>query len=80
MLFRSCLDYLALEYVVSEGYTVFADEALIDSGAKEVVQIVNKLGVLVGKGDSKMDPKGKVTRAELATILRRLVDVINKLR
>ena len=71
------LAYLDIQYVVTEEYVLFQDDDAISEDAKEAIQIANKLGLLVGKGNRQMDPQGQVTRAELAAILRRLSQLID---
>ncbi len=51
----------------------FIDEQEISLWAKESVKIVQSLGLIKGKGDNKFDPKQTSTRAEVATILQRLL-------
>ncbi len=52
--------------------TDFEDIDEISEYAKEHVETVAKKGLMQGKNDNYFDPKGKATRAEVATILMRL--------
>ena len=54
----------------------FADNAQISSWAKNAVRIMQQAGILSGKNGNKFDPKGTATRAEVATILRRFVEIV----
>ncbi|MGI6585208.1 MAG: S-layer homology domain-containing protein [Lutisporaceae bacterium] len=51
----------------------FADEAQISPWAKADVRTIQKAGIMSGKPGNCFDPKGKCTRAEISTILRRLI-------
>lgn len=66
------LDYINADYVITEEYRIFADEAEIADYAKNAVQVMNKLGIINGKGNNMIDPQGKATRAEVAAMLRRI--------
>jgi len=65
------LKYIKADYVVTDEYKIFADETDIASYAKDAVQTLNKLGIIQGKGNNIIDPKGNATRAEAAAMLRR---------
>ena len=54
----------------------FADNAQISSWAKNAVRTMQQAGILAGKNENKFDPKGTATRAEVATILRRFVEIV----
>ena len=54
----------------------FADNANISSGAKDAVRVMQQAGILAGKNGNKFDPKGTATRAEVATVLRRFVEIV----
>ena len=54
----------------------FADNAQISSWAKNAVRIMQQAGILSGKNGNKFDPKGTATRAEVATVLRRFVEIV----
>lgn len=54
----------------------FADNAQISSWAKNAVRTMQQAGILSGKNGNKFDPKGTVTRAEVATVLRRFVEIV----
>jgi hypothetical protein len=53
----------------------FADENEISAWAKSSVQLMKKSGIIGGKGDNKFDPKGTATRAEVAAIIARALEV-----
>lgn len=54
----------------------FADNAQISSWAKNAVRTMQQAGILAGKNGNKFDPKGTATRAEIATVLRRFVEIV----
>nr|WP_329752440.1 S-layer homology domain-containing protein [Clostridium sp. CM74B_53] len=54
----------------------FADNANISSWAKDAVRAMQQAGILAGKNGNKLDPKGTATRAEVATVLRRFVEIV----
>ncbi|RHS21755.1 hypothetical protein DWV69_16210, partial [Clostridium sp. AF12-19] len=54
----------------------FADNAQISSWAKDAVKAMQQAGILAGKNGNKFDPKGTATRAEVATVLRRFVEIV----
>ena len=53
----------------------FADNTQISSWAKDAVKSMQQAGILTGKNENKFDPKGTATRAEVATVLRRFVEI-----
>ena len=54
----------------------FADNAQISSWAKDAVRAMQQAGILAGKNGNKFDPRGTATRAEVATVLRRFVEIV----
>ena len=81
---REQMAVIMKNYAVKLGYTVpkaleavtFADNASISSWAKEAVKSMQQAGILAGKNENKFDPKGTATRAEVATVLRRFVEIV----
>ena len=71
-------------YAAKLGYTVpktleavtFVDNASISSWAKEAVKSMQQAGILAGKTNNRFDPAGTATRAEVATVLRRFVEIV----
>ena len=53
----------------------FADEGSIASYASEAVDWVRANGIMNGEGGNLFDPKGNVTRAEIAAILRNYIQM-----
>ena len=54
----------------------FADEATISSWALEGLKAVQSYGIITGKPGNVYDPKTSATRAEVATIFARFVEVV----
>jgi hypothetical protein len=54
----------------------FADNAQISGWAAKEVKAMQQAGILAGKSGSKFDPQGTATRAEVATVLRRFVEIV----
>ena len=81
---REQMAVIMKNYAVKLGYTVpkaleavtFADNASISSWAKEAVKSMQQAGILAGKTNNRFDPAGTATRAEVATVLRRFVEII----
>ena len=81
---REQMAVIMKNYAAKLGYTVpkaleavtFADNANISSWAREAVKSMQQAGVLAGKTNNRFDPKGTATRAEVATVLRRFVEIV----
>ena len=81
---REQMAVILKNYAAKLGYTIpktlkavtFADNAKISSQAKEAVKSMQQAGILAGKTNNRFDPKGTATRAEVATVLRRFVEII----
>ena len=54
----------------------FADNAQISSWAKDAVKAMQQAGILAGKANNRFAPKGTAARAEVATVLRRFVEIV----
>ena len=81
---REQMAVIMKNYAAKLGYTVpkpleavtFADNASISSWAKEAVKSMQQAGILAGKANNRFDPAGTATRAEVATVLRRFVEIV----
>ncbi len=62
----------------SKSVAEFKDANSVSAWAKEAVEWAVGAGLLSGKGDGILDPKGNATRAEIATILMRYVEKYRK--
>lgn len=67
------------DIVLEETYQAvnFDDADLISEEAFKAVQSMQKCGVLMGKNDNKFDPSGIATRAEVATMIQRLAELMD---
>ncbi|HJB89946.1 MAG TPA: S-layer homology domain-containing protein [Candidatus Eisenbergiella merdigallinarum] len=71
-------------YAAKMGYTLpgtlkavtFTDRAQISSWAADAVRAMQQAGILAGKDGGRFDPKGTATRAEVAIVLHRFVEVV----
>lgn len=61
-------------YTVNEEIT-FTDDSLISDWAKKEVTVMQRMGLMSGREDGSFDPKGTVTRAEMAVIIDRIVNL-----
>jgi len=57
----------------------FADSADISKWAREGVQTAARSGIIKGKAGLKFDPQGKASRAEAATVIKRLLSDLSLL-
>ena len=81
---REQMAVIMANYAKKLGYTVpktleavtFVDNASISSWAKEAVKSMQQAGILAGKTNNRFDPAGTATRAEVATVLRRFVEIV----
>lgn len=55
----------------------FADSELISTYAKDAVKLTQTAGIFTGKNGNLFDPQGTATRAEVAAVLRRFVELIS---
>ena len=81
---REQMAVIMKNYATKLGYTIpktlevvnFADSAGISSWAKEAVKSMQQAGILAGKTNNCFDPAGTATKAEVATVLRRFVEIV----
>ncbi|MFI3175040.1 MAG: S-layer homology domain-containing protein [Bacillota bacterium] len=60
---------------VVEDMEIFADDLEMSGWAKEAVYVMQQADIINGKGSGNFDPKGLATRAEVATMIRKFVEV-----
>lgn len=71
--------YKKIDTPVSQtNITGFKDYSDISSWAKEALQLCADMDIIRGRTDNTIDPQGNTTRAEMAAILRRLVEYMDK--
>ncbi len=81
---RQELATLMVNYAKAMKYTLpktreaisFADSDAIGSWARDAVNAMQMAGVMNGKNENKFDPTGTATRAEVAAVLRRYVELV----
>lgn len=77
MLWRYAGD-LGMDVTAGGDLTAYTDSGSISGYAEEAMQWAVGTGLLTGKGRGVLDPGGNATRAEVATIMERLVGIIVK--
>lgn len=81
---REQMAVIMANYVKKMGYDLpvaheavtFVDNAQISSWAAKEVRAMQQAGIMAGKDNNCFDPKGIATRAEVATILRRFIEIV----
>lgn len=68
----------SLDTTESKSAESFKDASDVSDWSKKAVEWAVGSGLLSGKGDGILDPKGNATRAEIATILMRYVEKYDK--
>lgn len=77
--YRYCVDYLGMDGSCSGDLSGFVDEGNVSGYAEKAVSWAVDNGLMSGSSSSsgmKLNPKGNLTRAEAATVLRALVYTI----
>ena len=70
--------YMGLSFTPIREYKDFTDSDSISDYAKYAVEVLTRAGIMDGKAEGIFDPKGTITRAEAADILRRFLQLIEK--
>jgi hypothetical protein len=69
-------EIMGIELPIIRAVRDFADNAYIRQYARASVEALFQAGVINGRPDGRFDPQGNATRAELATMLQRFVEVV----
>lgn len=73
---QKLVQYKAGSQASNSGVTAsFKDMTTVSEWAKQAVSELKAKGVLDGKGDNNFDPRGKVTRAEIAKLLYGIINL-----
>jgi len=56
----------------------YSDKGEIKENLRHDMKTGLGLGLIIGRGNNKLQPKGNSTRAEVLTVLKRLLDLLNK--
>jgi|GEM_PF-2099324 len=73
------LNQYSIHLPVTEQEVAFTDEALMSEEEMLVFQRLYKLGVFIGDGEGAMNPRGLLTRAELAAVLFRVSNILDQI-
>lgn len=79
---RQQLATMLMNYAKIKGYyqkpnttiAKFVDANQVSAYAADAVVWANKVGIMNGKGENRLDPDGEATRAEMATMIARFCD------
>lgn len=74
VMFSRVLVALEINPIVTAEYIHFNDEDEIASWAKGSIQLMNKLGILGGVGNNKINPKGPATREQAMILSLRIFE------
>lgn len=68
----------AMGYVLpsDEGSKSFEDDSTISPWAKEAIEILRNAGIMNGDTDNSFNPKAPATRAEIAAVLQRFIELM----
>ena len=75
LLFTKYAEYMGVELPVLREKITFSDASNISSHALSSIETLYQAGVMNGKSGNAFDPKGNVTRAEIAASIRRLISI-----
>ena len=67
-----------LELELLKPEITFEDNTEISSYAKESVRDMQMSGLISGKADNAFDPKVTATRAEVSSVLKRFINILEK--
>jgi hypothetical protein len=70
--------FAGMKLPVTRAYTAFNDDADIAGYAREAIEKFFAAAIIEGKGNGIADPKGTATRAEVASMLHRFLEIADK--
>ncbi len=81
---REQMAVIMTNYAGQMGYTIpatlkentFTDHSAISAWAAKEVKAMQTAGIITGKDGNRFDPQGSATRAEVAAVLRRFVELV----
>lgn len=76
VMMKNYADKLGYDLPATLEAVTFADDANISAWAKPAVKAMQQAGILAGKDGGRFDPQGTATRAEVATVLHRFVEIV----
>lgn len=71
VMLNNLLNVLEINPVMTMEYVYFSDEDEIPSWAKNAIQVMNKIGIIGGVGDNRIDPKGNATKEQAIVLVNR---------
>jgi hypothetical protein len=71
-------NFAGVKLPVTREYVSFLDDADIANYAKEAIEAFFKAGIINGKPGNEVDPTGTATRAEVAAMLHRFLEAMEK--
>ena len=76
VMMKNYADKLGYDLPATLEAVTFTDDANISAWAKSAVKAMQQAGILAGKDGNRFDPQGTATRAEVATVLHRFVEIV----
>lgn len=69
-------DYYSDSFILEKEDSMqgYSDESSISGWAKDAVEKVSELGIMIGDTNGKFNPNGNITRQEMAVIISRLIE------
>ncbi|MDR2355253.1 MAG: S8 family serine peptidase [Clostridiales Family XIII bacterium] len=78
LIFMRCAAFRGDVLPETRAFVPFADEADISDYAAEATQRLFEAGLISGRPGNAFDPKGKATRAEVAAVLHRYLEIVEE--
>ena len=72
------LKWMDIDLPQKRDYAGFTDSDEISDYAVSAVELMYSLGVINGRSDGSFDPKGSATRAEVAAMLHRFLELVDR--
>lgn len=72
------LRFINMDIEGTDDEQVFSDIDLVSDWAREAVEQLQRIGLFEGRSGNRFDPKATAIRAELATVMTRLLDLLEE--
>ena len=69
-------EYAGLKLSEDDDMPGIVDEDMISGWASEAVEFARRTGLMLGDNKNKFNPRSSATRAEVATVFRRLIEKV----
>lgn len=76
VMMKNYADKLGYDLPATLEAVTFTDNGKIGAWSAEAVKAMQRAGILAGKDNNRFDPQGTATRAEVATVLHRFVEIV----